>query len=101
MKRSELTTEIMEKRGWVITDDSIKDMDELVTNIKRVYDGGFVWKYLRCEDGNKYTRDDWGMCSTYRVTYKTEYLEMSTDNQKLYRIAKREVELGRHCIYAD
>ena len=100
MKRSELTTSAMIDREWKAARGYT--LDGIVDDIKRTNpDGSYFW-LLRCVKGdNRYTREDWGMCSTYRVLYCTEHLEASTDGVEWFDVATRPWELARTCIYAD
>ena len=102
MTRTELTREIFEKMGWVSLDKTM-DLEDIVYNIKaKDVDGQYLWKYLKCYKGDRYlVRDDFGMCSTYRVTKRNEILEVSYDGKKFYPVAERFVEVGRQCVYAD
>ena len=104
MTRMELTAQKMKDMGWVATFEEGYDLPlkDIVFNIQSKNDDGtWFWK-LRCKDtGRRVTKDDWGMCSTYRVLYKIEALEVSTDGEKWYDVAERKVEINRTCIYAD
>lgn len=96
MKRSELTIKAMEDRGFKACPDfRLKD---IVFNIQE----NEYWKYLRMTtDDGYYVGTEFGMCSTYEVRSKKEYLEVSQDNKKWYRVAYRYVEVSRRCLYAD
>ena len=101
MKRSELTVDAMKNMGWRATDRNELPIKDIVYNIQQKNeDGSWFWK-LRTHKSRTFTKDDWGMCSTYRVTYVREYLEVSGDGKKWYDVAERDVEIGRRCIYAD
>ena len=102
MTRTELTRKAFEDMGWKSIDMTM-DTEDIVYNIKaKDADGQYLWKNLKCTKGNKTReRDDWGMCSTYRVRYRNEILEVSADGEKFYPVAERFVEVGRQCIYAD
>ena len=99
MKRSELTLKAMEDMGW----EEVKPRTEpLIKDVVSAIKDDF-YKYLRCtlDKNHTWERDSFGMCSTYRVTYCYEYLEVSLDNKEWWKVAKRWHELGRRCIYAD
>ena len=102
MKRSELTRKAFENMGWKSTDKTM-DTEDIVWNIKaKDINGQYLWKNLRCVKGNRYREyDDFGMCSTYRVTKRNEILEVSYDGEKFYPVAERFVEVSRVCTYAD
>lgn len=96
MKRSELTVEKMFNMGWR-NEHPCLTIEKIVDYIK-----SYKYPYLRCTmDDNIHSYDDFGMCSTYRVYYKIEYLEASFDNRTWKKIAWRKVETNRNCIYAD
>lgn len=110
MTRTELTADIMLNRGWkpvgigiFFYDDKVAKLDAIVANIqKKNSDGTYFWR-LRCtlDNENIYSKTDYGMCSTYKIFYKSEYLEASTDGVNWNQIAERDVEIGKRCIYAD
>ena len=96
MKRSELTVAIMKDRGWMPCNANDLRLKDIVFNIQE------CWKYLRCtKSTGTYTENEYNMCSTYRVRYAIEYLEVSMDNINWFKVAERPVEVGRTCIYAD
>lgn len=99
MKRSELTTQMMKERGFKAVNEweSLKD---IVFNIQENTD---YWKFFRMteEEDTRYTEMSYGMCSTYKVFYKKEYLEVSADKKTWYKVAYRYVETNRVCTYAD
>ena len=110
MKRAELTTGIMLNRGWEPTgigiffyDDKVAKLDDIVANIQKKNDDGTYFWRLRCTLDNEsiYSKEDYGMCSTYKVFYKLEYLEASVDGVNWDQIAERDIEIGRRCTYAD
>ena len=108
MTRAELTYDKMVDTGWksffegerVRVEDKVTTsvpLEEVVSNIK-----DYTYKFLRCsDDGYTYIEDDFGMCSTYRVYMKKEFLEVSDDNINWVLVAHRMVETYRYCIYAD
>ena len=104
MKRTELTAQKMKDMGWVATFEDGYDLPlkDIVFNIQsKNEDGSWFWK-LRCRDSaNRFSKDEFGMCSTYRVYYKIETLEASADGENWFDIAQRKVETNRTCIYAD
>ena len=103
MKRSELTAQKMKDMGWVATFEEGYDLPlkDIVFNIQsKNDDGSWFWK-LRCRDVGRTDKDEFGMCSTYRVFYKIEALEVSADGKNWYGVAERKVEINRTCIYAD
>lgn len=96
MKRSELTIEKMFNMGWR-NEHPCLTIEKIVDYIK-----SYKYPYLRCTmDDDIHSYDDFGMCSTYRVYYKIEYLEASFDKRTWKKIAWRKVETNRNCIYAD
>lgn len=118
MKREELTTDIMINRGWkplyntvniLLTQrrfpdyyDELAALNATVANIqKKDTAGNYIYK-LRCVtvDDECHYKEVFEMCSTYKVRYKNEYLEMA-EGDTWDRIATREIETGRMCIYAD
>lgn len=101
MKRTELTSQAMKDMGWKPLDPNDLRIKDIVFNIQaRNDDGSWFWK-LRCVDGRKFTRTEFGMCSTYDVTYKKEYLEVSADGTSWNAVAERDVRVGSRCVYAD
>lgn len=101
MKRSELTSKTMADMGWRATDRNNLPMKDIVHNIQsKNEDGSWFWK-LRTVKSRPFTKDEFGMCSTYEVKYVREYLEVSDNGKKWYDVAERDVEVGRRCIYAD
>ena len=102
MKRSELTRKKMEDMGWKATNKDC-DLEDIVYNIKvKDTDGTYIWTYLRCtKSANSFTKTEFGMCSTYEIRYKWETLEVSVDKINWYEVAKRIIEVGRRCTYAD
>ena len=102
MKRSELTCEIMKDMGWKPTSENCT-LEDIVRNIKtKDTDGTYVWTYLRCtKSENTFSKTDFGMCSTYKIYYKWENLDVSIDKKYWHTVAERYVEVGRTCIYAD
>lgn len=99
MKRSELTIKAMEERGFIPTDRDDLRIKDIVFNIQE----NEYWVKLRMTDsGETCSKDQYGMCSTYRVYYKKEYLEVFDASANHWRrIAYRWVETWRKCIYAD
>ena len=102
MKRSELTSKAMADMGWRAMDRNNLPMKDIVFNIQsKNEDGSWFWK-LRTSKSRPFTKDEFGMCSTYEVKYVREYLEvMDSYSKKWYDIAERDVEIGRKCVYAD
>ena len=101
MKRSELTYEKMIQMGWEALNVIDLPISTIIENIKKKNEDGTWYWQLKCEMHKRQTRRDYTMCSTYKVLVDREYLLMSTDNKSWYKIAKREKEIGRQCIYAD
>lgn len=102
MKRTELTAKAMKDMGWTPIDANDLRIKDIVFNIQQKNeDGTYFWK-LRCVDGDKRTsRMSYGMCSTYEVYYKNEYLEVSVDGKDWHKVAERFNETNRVCRYAD
>ena len=97
LTREELTVAIMIDRGFKPCDDyRLKD---IVYNIKV----NECWKYLRMTEDTSETYEgtEFNMCSTYRIYKHKEYLEVSCDKIKWYKLAWRFKEVGRRCLYAD
>ena len=102
MKRQELTTKAMEDMGWSSVNPGDLAIKDIVFNIQEKNDDGtYFWK-LRCvyADGF-YDTTEFGMCSTYKVRNKKEYLEVSVDGKHWNAVASRYIEVARTCVYAD
>lgn len=98
MKRSELTVDIMEDRGFRPVNANDLRLKDIVFNIQN----SEYWKFLRLtKDNDTYTEKEFCMCSTYEVYMKKEYLEVSEDKKTWYKVAYRFVEVHRRCVYAD
>ena len=99
MKRSELTVAIMKDRGWIPTDPNQLRLKDIVFNIQECEE----WRHLRCttDTSEVYSDMEYNMCSTYKVLMHKEYLEVSTDNKKWFKIAYRFVVFNKVCTYAD
>jgi len=99
MKRSELTTAIMNDRGWIPTDPNQLRLKDIVFNIKECD----LWKFLRCtvDESQVYEGMEFNMCSTYKTFKHKEYLEVSSDNKKWFKVAYRFKIFNRVCVYAD
>lgn len=96
MKRSELTVQAMKDRGF----EPCKDyrLKDVVFNIQE----NEYWKYLQMSTTEEvYVETEYGMCSTYEVRLKREYLEVSADKKTWYPVAYRYKEVSRTCLYAD
>lgn len=105
MKRSELTAQKMKDMGWVATFEEGYDLPlkDIVFNIQsKNEDGTWFWK-LRCiEDKSHYVeKDEYTMCAHYKVYYRKEYLEVSTDGNTWYNVAVRDKYIDKKCVYAD
>ena len=99
MKRSELTVAIMRDRGFKPVDPNNLRLKDIVFNIQENLK---YWKFLRLtRTDDIYTDTEFGMCSTYEIRMKKEYLEVSQDGKKWDKVAYRYVEVGRICLYAD
>lgn len=99
MKRSELTVKAMEERGFIPTDSNDLRLKDIVFNIQE----NEYWVKLRMTDsGETYSDTEYTMCSTYKVYYKKEYLEvLDAFSKKWYKVAYRWVKTCKKCIYAD
>ena len=98
MKRSELTVKAMRDMGWIAVNDE-PNIKDIVFNIQE----NEYWRYLKCEKdmSERYVTKEFGMCSTYEVKFVYEYLSVSADKVKWFKVAKRPVEISRYCTYAD
>lgn len=96
MKRSELTVQYMLDKGWRVFDKNTS-MDSIVKDIVDK-----VYKYLRCtRDIGTWVKRKYTVCSTYDVIYVTEYLEATFDNESWFKVAERDLEVSRKCVYSD
>lgn len=99
MKRSEVTVKEMEERGFYPVDPNDMRMKDIVFNIQK---NKYWEKFRLTSNDDRYEFYDYGMCSTYKVFKKKEYLEVySSYTKKWYKVAYRYVEIGRTCVYAD
>ena len=99
MTRAELTVTNMKAMGWEEVD---RGEEPLIKDIVYYIKDGF-YRYLRCikDLDDTYTKRDYRMCATYDVTMVCEYLEVSLDNVKWFKVAKRYVPYREKCVYAD
>jgi len=99
MTRAELSVNNMKAMGW---EEIIKGEEPLIKDIVYYIKDGF-YRYLRCvkDLGDNYIKRDYRMCSTYDVTMVCEYLEVSLDNKKWFKVAKRYVPYSERCVWAE
>lgn len=99
MKRNEITVQAMENRGFMPTDANELRLKDIVYNIQK---NEYWEKFRLAQEDGRYEFYDYGMCSTYKVFKKKEYLEVySSYTKEWYKVAYRFVEVGRTCVYAD
>lgn len=100
MKRSELTVAIMNDRGFYPINPNDMRMKDIVYNIQT----NKYWEKFRMTEDTEHRWEsyEYGMCSTYKVRKKKEFLEVfSSYTNEWYKVAYRFVEVCRTCVYAD
>lgn len=98
MKRSELTGKALREMGFRKADEvyGLINLDNIAEIIKT---RPFQYK----EGVRTYKDKEFGMCSTYLVTYRVDEIFCQVDGAdgKFVKMLERDVPISKGCVYAD